>query len=268
MKILIFGAAGFIGSHLSRSAAAAGHEVGAFCRSGRVPGFDGRCHAWSFGGVVAQATVQGADCALHLAHDFEGEQGAGTTLTGTLSTIQTLRQAGVRRQLLYSSYSAGPHASSLYGRTKSAIEAEVSQMSDVIVIRPGLVLGDGGIYGRICTFVRLSPVVPLPDGGVGKVPVIEISKLCLQTLRIAAAAGTTKEHNLFEPDLVSLRDIVQGAAREAGRAVWIIPVPASLVLLGLRTTAALHLPLPVNADNLSGFLANQGAVHASTMVED
>lgn len=229
--------------------------------------FEGECHSWSLGGPLDEAAVAGAGCAVHLAHDFDGPKGAEQTLAGTIAVIRQLQQAGVRRQLLYSSYSAGPHASSLYGRTKSALEALVQDMHDVLVIRPGLVLGAGGLYGRIRTFVRLSPFVPLPDGGAGKVPVVEIGKLCAQTLRIAAAAAPPKEHNLFEPDLLSLRHIVQGAALEAGRSPWIIPVPSSLVLFGLRLTAALHLPLPVNADNLSGFLANQSAGHASTLEE-
>lgn len=268
MKILIFGAAGFIGSHLARLATAAGHEVVCFCRSGRVPGFKGACHSWSLGGELDDAAIQGGDCALHLAHDFDGEKGAEKTLTGTLAAIGQMRRAGVRRHILFSSYSAGPQASSIYGRIKSAMEQRVQEMADVVIVRPGLVLGDGGIYGRISTFARLSPVVPLPDGGKGKVPVVEIGLLCEQTLMIAAAAAPRKEYNLFEKDLPSLRLLVQRAAREAGRRpALILPVPSGLVLMGLRFTSALRLPLPVNADNLAGFLANQDAKHQSSFME-
>jgi uncharacterized protein YbjT (DUF2867 family) len=209
--------------------------------------------------------IEGADCALHLAHDFDGSKGAEKTLTGTIEAVQKLRRAGVRHQVVFSSYSAGPHASSLYGRTKSTLEEQVLGMDCVSVIRPGLVLGNGGLYGRIRTFVRLSPLVPLPDGGAGKVPVIEITQLCVQTLLIAAADAPRKEYNLFEKELRTLRDIVQSAAHEAGRTAWVIGVPSTLVLLILRMTAALHLPMPVNADNLAGFLANQEAGHESTL---
>jgi nucleoside-diphosphate-sugar epimerase len=268
MKVLIFGAAGFIGSHLARQAAAAGHEVVCFCRSGRVPGFDGPCHPWSLGVFPAAAAVQGADCAMHLAHDFAGEPGAERTLTGTLAVLEALRRAGVRRQLLFSSYSAGPQATSIYGRVKSALEQRVMGMEDVLIVRPGLVKGDGGIHGRISRFVRLSPWVPLPDGGQGRVPVIEIGKLCDLTLALASSVTPAREHNLFEPALVTLRQIVQEAARAVGRhSVWVLPVPSSLVLLGLRLASVLRLPLPVNADNLSGFLANQDASHQSSLPE-
>lgn len=242
-----------------------GHEAIAFCRSGKVTDFEGECHPWTLGRGLDAAAIAGAECAIHLAHDFGGAGGAEQTLAGILAAVRQLQQAGVRRQLLYSSYSAGPHAASLYGRTKSALEAQVLDMQDVIIVRPGLVLGAGGLFGRIRTFARLSPLVPLPDGGVGKVPVIEIGKLCDRTLRIAVDAAPLKVHNVFEPELISLRDIVLSAAREAGRSPWIIPVPSKLVLFGLHLSATLHLPLPVNADNLSGFLANQSAGHVSTL---
>jgi hypothetical protein len=84
---------------------------------------------------------------------------------------------------------------------------------------------------------------------------------------IAAASSPKSEYNLFENDLLSLRQIVQEAALEAGRSALVLPLPSSLVLLGLRLTAALRLPLPVNADNLAGFLANQEATHQSSMME-
>ncbi|OYW75820.1 MAG: hypothetical protein B7Z37_11550 [Verrucomicrobia bacterium 12-59-8] len=267
MKILIFGAAGFIGSHLARHAQGAGYAVVCFCRSGKVRGFAGQCHSWSLGDALDEAVIAGADCALHLAHDFDGPRGAEKTLNGTIAAVRRLHQSGVRCQLVFSSYSAGPHACSLYGRTKSTLEAQVLGIDTVSVIRPGLVLGNGGLYGRIRTFVRLSPLVPLPDGGAGRVPVIEINQLCEQTLQIAATEAPRREYNLFEKELRSLRDIVQGAAREAGRSVWVIGVPSVLVLLMLRVTAALHLPMPVNADNLTGFLANQSAGHESSLEE-
>ncbi len=264
MKILIFGAAGFIGSHLARHAEGAGHSVVCFCRSGIVRGVVGSCHPWSLESRLDDAAIPECDCAVHLAHDFDGPKGAERTVTGTLDAIQKLRRAGVRRQIVFSSYSAGPHASSLYGRAKLALEQQVLRIQGVVVVRPGLVLGEGGIHGRIRTFVRLSPLVPLPDGGKGRVPVIEVGKLCEQTLLIAAASPR-KEYNLFEREQLSLRQIVQEAAREVGRAVWVLPVPSALVLLGLRMAATLRLPLPVNADNLAGFLANQTAAHTSSL---
>lgn len=268
MRILILGAAGFIGSHLVRQTAAQGHEVVALCRSGRVDGFAGRTLTWALGQPIPAAALDNVDCTVHLAHDFGGEAGARLTQEATLACIAQLRAAGVRRQLFFSSYSAGPHAASIYGRTKFAIEQRLAECADVVIVRPGLVLGDGGLYGRIRKWARRLPLMPLPDGGRGLVPVVTVERLCRETLELTSAAVPPREANLFEPCLRSLRQLVLDAAAEIGRHPWVLPVPAVLVIAGLRLAALLHLSLPVNADNLSGFLANQQAQHISTMQEE
>jgi nucleoside-diphosphate-sugar epimerase len=265
MRILIFGASGFIGAHLTRYASSAGHEVVALCRSGRVAGFSGECLKWSFGKQLTTSTMEAVSCAIHLAHDFNGTDGARLTLKETLANVSRLRAAGVERQIFFSSYSAGEHATSLYGRTKMMIEIGLGATDDIIIVRPGLVLGEGGIYGRICKWARRLPVIPLPDGGYGQVPVIDVVRLCRATLLIVEATAPDRECNLFERQPLILRQLVLDAAAKVGRKPWIVNVPTSLIILGLRFATAMRLPLPVNADNLQGFMANQVAMHKSTL---
>lgn len=265
MRLLILGAAGFIGSHLTRYALTSGHEVVALCRSGSVEGFYGRTFSWALGQPVPAEALEGVNCAVHLAHDYGGEAGAQRTINGTLASVACVRAAGIQRQFFYSSYSAGSHAISTYGLTKYAIEQRLRGCRDVTIVRPGLVLGAGGLYGRIRTWARILPLIPLPNGGYGQVPVITIERLCKETLTLAEAPASLREANLFEPHLRSLRQLVLDAAAEAGRHPWVMPVPSTLVIAILRLAALLRLPLPVNADNLSGFLANQKAFHQSTL---
>jgi uncharacterized protein YbjT (DUF2867 family) len=209
---------------------------------------------------LTASAIEGVNCAIHLAHDFKGIDGARLTLKETLANISRLRAAGIKRQIFFSSYSAGEYATSIYGRTKLAIEIGLAAADDIVIIRPGLVLGDGGIYGRILKWVKL-PLIPLPDGGYGRVPVIEVVHLCRATVRIAEATAPAREYNLFERQPLTLRQLVLDAAAEAGRKPWIVPVPASLMAFGLRIAAAMRFQLPVDADNLAGFMANQVAEH-------
>jgi len=265
MRILILGASGFIGSHLTRYAAERGHDVVALCRSGKLSGVGVVAQAWQLGKPLAPATLETIDCAILLAHDFEGEAGAQRTRAGTLAAIAQLRGAKVGRSLYFSSYSAGVHAESIYGRTKFAIEQALASERGVLLIRPGLVLGDAGIYGRIRTWARRFPVVPLPDGGRGQVPVITIERLCRETLDLTEALDPGREANIFEPRLKSLRQLVLEAAAEVGRRPWILPVPTPALMFALGLAQRLRIRLPVNADNLAGFSANQGAGHRSTL---
>jgi uncharacterized protein YbjT (DUF2867 family) len=265
MRILVIGSTGFIGSHLVCAAVARHMDVVTLARQG------GSCHAgvrgypWALGQAVPQVALAGVDCAIHLAHDFDGAPGAQLTLASTAAIAAQLQAAGVPRQLFFSSYSSGEHASSIYGCTKFAIEKAIEYIPGVVIVRPGLVFGNGGLYGRIRKWARVLPVVPLPDGGRGTVPVIDIEKLCDLSLDLALSSVVPKEANLFEVELKSLRQLVLDAAAQCQRKPWILPIPACLLTAVLLLAARLHIRLPVNADNLAGFMSNQSATHTSTL---
>ena len=265
MRILIIGSSGFIGAHLVRAAVASQMEVVTLsrkgdCRHGAMIGYQ-----WEMGRTIPQAACAGVDCAIHLAHDFEGAHGAQRTLDATIAITKELHAAGVPRQLFFSSYSSGEHASSVYGRTKYAIEEAIGNIAGVVIVRPGLVLGEGGLYGRIRKWARILPVIPLPDGGQGCVPVIQIEMLGDVTLQLAMSPSAPSEANLFEMQLRSLRQLVLDAAAERQRKPWILPIPTRWLSGMLLAAARLRIRLPVNADNLAGFMSNQSATHTSTL---
>lgn len=261
MRILIFGAGGFIGRHLTHAATTQGHDVVALSRSSSIEGFRGEIIRWQFGDSLPAARIGGVDCAIHLAHDFNGIQGAQCTVRCTMECIEQVSALGAKRQLFFSSYSAGSHATSLYGRSKLEIEKDLENRTDVVIVRPGLVLGEGGIYGKIAKISRTLPIIPLPDGGRGVVPVIEIDDLCHETLVLAQSQSDTREANLFEQKFRSLRELVEKEALAAGKSPMILSIPATWMMAGLQIIDFLHLPLPVKTDNLKGFLANQKASH-------
>jgi uncharacterized protein YbjT (DUF2867 family) len=261
VRLLIIGAGSFIGAHLVQAATAHGHEVIALSRSGRHPQSVSKSIHWAFGEPLPPEASDDVGCAVHLAHDFDGENGARRTIESTLAVVTQLRLSGVPRQLFFSSYSGGEHATSLYGKTKLAIERALKGHEDIVIARPGLVIGEGGIYGRIRKWAQRFPVVPLPDGGQGKIPVIRIDDLCERTMLLANMTAPPREANLCEPELKSLRELVQDAAEETGRRPLVLPVPSGLFLYLLTLAGRLRIPLPVNADNLMGFLGNQGAQH-------
>lgn len=265
MRILIIGSTGFIGSHLVKAAVARQMEVVTLSRKGDRPHGAMMGYQWALGQPLPQAACAGVDCAIHLAHDFGGAQGAQRTLDATMAITKQLHAAGAPRQLFFSSYSSGEHASSVYGRTKYAIEEAIGKIAGVVIVRPGLVLGEGGLYGRIRKWARILPVIPLPDGGQGCVPVIQIEMLCDLSLQLAVSPSAPSEANLFEENLRSLRQLVLDAAAESKRKPWILSIPTRWLSGMLLAAARLHIPLPVNADNLAGFMSNQSATHTSTL---
>ena len=133
----------------------------------------------------------------------------------------------------------------------------------MIIVRPGLVLGDGGLYGRIQKWARVLPIILLPNGG--KVPIIKIEKLCDLTLEIISNIESSCEINLFEKEFKTLRQIVLEAALEFDRKPWVFSIPASWVNFNLISASRFHIPLPVNSGNLGGFLANQSSEQESNI---
>ncbi|MCK7594468.1 SDR family oxidoreductase [Pseudomarimonas salicorniae] len=265
MKIAVFGSSGFIGSALIARSHALGHDSIAYSRRGR-PASGAVARQWSLGEIPDLDPCENADGAVHLAHDFDGEAGADRTFRGTLKLIDALRQRGVRRQVFVSSFSAGEHHQSRYGRVKHELEKVLGESEDVWIVRPGLVIGDGGLFGRIAKIARASPVIPLPDGGKGEVYCIDLAELCDLFLRVLQLGPASRVLNLFEPRPRALRDLVlEVAARNRPR--LIMNVPSSLALRILDLSERLAIPLPVTSDNLRGFLANQRADHRSSIGE-
>jgi len=264
MRLLISGASGFIGISLIHHFVTYGYEVIALSRSGKVEGFEGLTLEWSLGDSIPCDILKSIDVAIHLAYDFNGESGAALTEIETISFVSLLREKGVQQQIFFSSYSAGKHAKSRYGKCKHRIEMALSNFDDVSIIRPGLVLGSGGIYEKISMWAKILPIVPLPDGGVGKLPTIEIDKLCLEMTKIVQSPSFVKEANLFEPELTSLRQLVLDAAKIANKTPWIFPLPCIVFLFILKVAKLMRLPLNINEDNLVGFLGNQKAQHLSS----
>ena len=263
-RILVTGASGFIGSHLCQKLLLLGHELVAINRSGSSVNGAMQTLSWCFGQLVPKELLV-CDVAIHLAHDFSGEVGAELTISGTKELVTHLYAHGTRRQLFITSYSAGQHARSRYGKTKDVLENALRMDKRTIIVRPGLVLGDGGIYGKIVRFIYKSPIVPLPDGGSGYVTVITIERLCDEIARLCTASNPEQFANIFELQEVTLKNLVKKIASEVERHPLFVSVPISLVLPIIRILESLKIPLPVSSDSLIGFLDNQTAVHVSTL---
>ena len=267
-RVLITGAGGFIGQRLACSLSQAGYRVaGTFHTAPKglehVHGLTG-LYRMSLDDQPPCIDWSGFDVIVHLA--FALRQGrSDTNYHGTLRLMEAARRGGVPRQIFVSSYSARPDAVSEYGQVKYRLERYCLE-AGYEILRPGLVLGNGGIVARITRALQVLPVIPLPSGGAGEIPFISIGVLCDAMLQILEHPGN-QEHNLFSRHFTSLKFLVQTIRKvvRGKRRAIILPIPAVVMLRGLQMVDILRLPLPVTADNLQGFLRNQTRLHASTL---
>ena len=259
MKVVVFGSGGFIGNQLSAHLESDGFDIVRCARTsasiGEVPKV--KTYPWCL-----QRPLDGLseafcpDAAILMAHDFAGQEGATATLSGYKQILDWLALQQCKRIIFVSSYSAGPHATSLYGRTKYTVEKLVENTRNGVVVRPGLVAG-GGIEKKLISLAARYRFLPVPGLKDPKVPVIRINTLCIALTRLLLSEEEKRLYYFHEEPLDGLRSHLRGQCHKVGIRVLLIPTPLIFVRLGFWLAKHLNLKLPVNEDNLRGLEANQ-----------
>lgn len=262
MKILVTGAAGFIGSRFCEMARARGHFVRALMRPrpGPIsyPPADEVVYG-NFPYAIPERAVAGIETAVHCAGATTGQDDAESeaiNVEGTRFLLKLASRAGCGRIVFLSSQSAHENAISAYGKTKLRAE-QVLRAGDLpfAILRPGLVFGPGtkGLYHRTMRqLVHKLPFLPLLGGGKATLQPIEVSDLCRAMLACAELRDTESlELNLGEPEPLTLREFLQRVAvAETGRRKFAVSIPVWPILSGVVVAEKLGIRLPVSSDNL------------------
>jgi nucleoside-diphosphate-sugar epimerase len=251
--ILITGASGFIGSRLVEHFHRKGWTVIAAMRGTPSQFGDGVLYYhWDLAGIPQPDMLSGVDYLVHCAYmkyDSSSESDK-INIEGTRNLLDLARKSGVRRNIFLSSMSAGADALSHYGKQKFMIEKFFSSKADT-VIRPGLVLGNGGLFSEMSKFIREKRIVPLIDGGRQPLQTVYIDDL-------VAAVDSALEKEL--PGTFTVAETLPVPYREFYRALAemlkvkakLIPVPSWLVSAGISVLGGLGMKIPVSKENLRG----------------
>jgi nucleoside-diphosphate-sugar epimerase len=241
MRIFITGIGGFLGGSLAAHLAQRGHQV---CGSKR--------NQLQLGEPFDASTFAATDAVIHCAHDFTA--GARRrNVEGTRAWFEAAAAQGARTQALLSSYSARADADSEYGQTKFEME-RIFQT----VLRPGLVMGPGGVYQKQRAALLRMPIVPMIGDGSQPTAVIHIEDF-LTAATVVIEEERTGAFNLFYEARPSYRELARSIKTEAKQRAVFLPIPAGLVLALARAAEALHLPAPVKPGQIRALMRNQSA---------
>ena len=267
MNITITGGAGFIGSHLAEYLKSQGHTVYGLSRgetinktlAASVSGY----RRWQLDEPFEGDFFAGMEAVVHCAHALTGPNLETVTIRGTKKLSEAAKNAGVRIQIYLTSYSAKEGTRSEYARIKFCLENHFLSLGQP-VIRPGLVLGRGGLFQRMVQSVRRYPVLPLIDGGNQLVPIVFIGTLCAAINRILDKPNPGI-YNIFQNKLMTMRELIQSIKRSAQARCLLLPVPAAIPLVLLKLLEVLRIPSPIKSDSILALQENQELGHRSSL---
>lgn len=258
--VVVTGASGMIGRHLSAFLAARGREVRALVRDPGAfarlrPGIRaGRC---DLPDVLDESLLEGAEAVVHCAYPTRLTDLAAIRRVdeeGTRRIVDASRRAGAR-VIYVSTIVADPGAPSYYGRSKHALEQLLDPGRDA-VIRPGLVLaGEGqGLFQQMRDAARRTHVLPLFGGGRQPLQTVHVDDLC-GAFASVLDRGLSGAFNVAEPEPITMAAFLRTMAARMGIRCVLVPLPFTPVLAAVRAGEALGLRLPLRSESLLGIKA-------------
>lgn len=195
------------------------------------------------------SVFDGADIFIHCAYVKGQEE---LNIKGTKQYLEAARQAGVKKSVFISSMSAHTEALSAYGKQKYKLENEFT--GNDAVVRPGLVIGNGGLFNETVNHIRTKGFVPLIAGGRQPLYTVHIADL-------ATALATIVEKDLngayyvAEPEATAYKSFYVYIAKRLGKKIRLLPVSYGLLNVFFRTMKRLGVKLGVGRENLLGLKA-------------
>lgn len=253
--IAITGANGFLGTALVSYFSSKGWNVIALVRN--APRYRNSRQVtyaeYDLAKPVEKTLLSGVDYLVHTAYiqqDYRQKNAKDINIYGAGSLVKVSRQNRLKKNIFISSMSAHEGAVSVYGQQKLAIEKIFNQSSD-INLRPGLIVGNGGIVKRMVSFMKKKHMVPLIGGGKQPLQIVAVDDLA----KVIEKILLSKHHGTFTiatPTVYSYMEFYKAIARQLRIKVLFVPVPFWLLLALFKIVGWLHIPLEVNEDNLRG----------------
>lgn len=236
MRIAITGSSGFIGSHLAKRLATAGHELVLIARRKCGEESIGTAQTKFVTSDLSDAAVlvdafAGCDAVAHCA-GINREIGQQTYLRvhieATRNVVAAAKQAGVGKIALMSFLRARPNCGSPYHESKWAAEEIVRNSGlDYTIIKAGMVYGLGDhMLDHLSNALHTFPVfamVGLKEKGIRPLAVEDLVKI----LEAAVVKGRLKNQTVAVTgaEELYLSEAVQRVARVTGKKIRLVRAP-------------------------------------------
>lgn len=235
--ITVFGGTGFLGRHVVRALAAAGHRVRVAARHPKAVDFSDFQYVSPV--VVdirneeqVREAVAGVTAVVN-AVSLYVEKGDLTFdaihVAGAERVARCAQAAGVARLVHISGIGVDAHSTSAFVRARARGEFAVrDQFDHAVMLRPSVMFGRDDAFLASLDAVSRAPVVPLFGRGCNRLQPAYVKDVATAVTRLCEQAVGLGLYELGGRQVYTYRDLVKTVMSHRGRARPMIPVPFPL----------------------------------------
>lgn len=249
--VAITGASGFIGQHLCKHFANAGCNVLALQRKATnnsqaritfIP--------YSIEDELSPE-LNAANCIIHAAYikGQDDRDAYNKNVTAAERLLKWAEQDATRRIVFLSSLSALEDATSIYGQQKSRIQQLFGPPH--MVVKPGLVLGEGGLFGEMKKYLTTKSIVPVFGNAMQPLQTIHVNDLC-KFIELVINNNRAGTFVAAEENPVPYITFYSEIGRILNKKIRFVRIPFWFIKLALKLASLFGIKLPITLDSVKG----------------
>lgn len=266
MNILVCGANGFVGRHLTQALRHAGHTVVRGVRAPCEPGDvaidyrqDTRKEAW----LPRLDGIEAVINAVGVLRDSADTPMARLHMETPAALFETCAEAGVERIVQVSALGVDRGIDTPYFVSRRRTESVLRDLPNrirILVLRPPLIYGEDGSSARMFRFLARLPLHLLPMGGRQSLQPVHIDDICASVVRwLSDPDSRSQTVSAVGAEATTLRGMLDSYRAQANLpGARHLAVPSPLMKLAARLGD--HVPAsPLCSDTLHMLLAGSTA---------
>jgi uncharacterized protein YbjT (DUF2867 family) len=242
MKILICGATGFVGRHLTSALQTAGHTVIRGIRKPTQPDDIAVDFAHDTDKAIWLPRLVGIDAVINVVgvlRDTESQPMLKLLEQTPLALFAACQEADIKSIVQGSALGVDQGIETPYFQTRRKPEAFVKSLPDSIrwlITRPSVIYGDDGASAKMFRLQASLPIHPLPAGGKQKLQPVHINDICEAISRwLADPDAISQTVSCVGSEATDMRGMLDSYRHQLGHANALhIEIPSFLVELSAK----------------------------------